>query len=104
MNEILGALLGSFAGLAALLTAIWNIILTKKTKNDAETAALRELMYDSIESKCKTALLRGYVTADELESICRKHKIYHDGLKGNGYLDTLMAKVKSLPIVDGKEK
>jgi hypothetical protein len=32
------------------------------------------------------------------------HEVYHDKLKGNGYLDKVMSEVKALPVVERYEE
>lgn len=63
-------------------------------------------MYDRIKYLCKAHLDRGYIATNDLEDLERMHKIYHDDLKGNGFLDDLMNNVKKLPVnpvMPGKE-
>lgn len=60
--------------------------------------ALRILLYDRIKYLGRCYIEQGFVTADDLEDIVEMHKGYHDDLDGNGFLDTLMAQVKALPI------
>lgn len=60
--------------------------------------ALRILLYDRIKYLGRCYIEQGFIIADDLEDIVAMHKCYHDDLDGNGFLDTLMAQVKALPI------
>ncbi|MBR5714553.1 MAG: hypothetical protein IKX58_07200 [Clostridia bacterium] len=116
------------AGGAALITSVMTVIrwaierrAAKKDKNSmnidqriekiesdvkelregdmrALIAGVRSLLYSEIKDRAKTALAAGEVTAEELEDISRKHELYHGPLSGNGYLDTLMDKLRALPV------
>lgn len=61
-------------------------------------AGVRSLLYSEIKNSAKAALAAGEITAEELEDITRKHELYHGPLEGNGYLDTLMDKLRALPV------
>lgn len=74
--------------------------LTQKV--DALCVAVRELLYDRIKHLGKAYLDRGYISTEELEDFINMHKIYHNTLEGNGFLDEIVKQVKSLPIRDRK--
>ena len=65
---------------------------------DNLTIAMRMLMYDRIKHLGNSYLKRGYISSEELADLIEMHRVYHDALKGNGFLDTLMEKVKALPV------
>lgn len=71
-------------------------------KVDAICVAVRELMYDRIKHLGKAYLDRGYISTEELEDFINMHKIYHNTLEGNGFLDEIVRQVKALPIRDRK--
>lgn len=90
---------------AALVSGLFSIVLwkmnrkaTKEDKADDIKVALRILLYAEIKSLGKKYIERGYITSEELEDIIAMHRVYHDNLHGNGFLDSIMAQVKSLPI------
>lgn len=56
----------------------------------------RTLLYDRIKHLAKTYIKRGYITVEEYEDLKRMHKVYHDDLNGNGFLDYLMEDVDKL--------
>lgn len=60
----------------------------------------RTILYDRIKHLGKSYIARGYITMEELEDLERMHRVYHDKdkLNGNGFLDGLMATVRSLPL------
>ena len=62
------------------------------------TIAQRTQMYNLIKKDGKSYLARGSITSEELEDLIDSHRVYHDVLKGNGFLDSLMDKVKRLPV------
>jgi len=91
------------------ISGIFNIITWKLNRNacleDAEakgdsdtTAGLRILLYDRIKHLGKRYILDGEISAEDLEDLIAMHKVYHDNLSGNGFLDSVMAQVKRLKI------
>lgn len=60
--------------------------------------ASRMQFYSMIKHRCKKYIERGWITSDELEDLIEEHKVYHNELDGNGFLDELMAQAKNLPI------
>lgn len=95
--DILLAVLGSSA-MASLVSGIFNLITTKKAKDDSLEAGVRILLYDRIKHLSTKYIEQKYVTADALEDLVKMHNVYHNALKGNGFLDDIMAQVKKLPI------
>lgn len=69
-----------------------------KDKLENLTIAQRTQMYNLIKKDGKSYLARGSITSEELEDLIDSHRVYHDVLKGNGFLDSLMDKVKRLPV------
>ena len=69
----------------------------KKTLDNL-TIAMRMLMYDRIKHLGNTYLDRGSISSEELADLLAMHKVYHEALNGNGFLDTVMDKVKALPV------
>lgn len=59
---------------------------------------VRTLMYDRIKHLANSYLKRGWITSEELEDLIAMHSVYHNELKGNGFLDSLMDRVKMLPV------
>lgn len=74
--------------------------LTQKV--DALCVAVRELLYDRIKHLGKAYLDRGYISTEELEDFLSMHRIYHNTLEGNGFLDEIVRQVKALPIRERK--
>lgn len=62
------------------------------------TVAMRTQMYDRIKHLGNSYLKKGFITSEELADLIEMHRVYHNTLKGNGFLDTLMEKVKALPV------
>jgi hypothetical protein len=90
---------------AALVSGIFSIVLwkmnrkaTKEDKADDTKVALRILLYDRIKHLGRDYINRGEISSEDLEDIISMHKVYHDNLNGNGFLDSIMAQVKNLPI------
>lgn len=83
---------------SAIINALLAARREKRQKETGVSAGVRMLLYDRIKHLGKAYIQRGSVTSDELEDMIARHKIYHDDLAGNGFLDTLMDSVRSLPI------
>lgn len=56
----------------------------------------RTILYDRIKHLAKSYIKRGWISVEEYEDLKRMHKVYHDELEGNGFLDALMAEVDQL--------
>ncbi|MCD7805456.1 MAG: hypothetical protein LUH03_10025 [Oscillospiraceae bacterium] len=95
--EIAVAIIGSGA-LSALISGIFNLVQTKRAKKSGLSAGVQILLYDRIKYLCKSHLERGYIATNDLDDLERMHKIYHDDLDGNGFLDDLMSSVRRLPL------
>lgn len=65
---------------------------------DSLIVADRAILYDRIKHLAKSYLSRGYITVEEYEDLKRMHKVYHDDLNGNGFLDTIMQRVANLEV------
>lgn len=108
MEVILG-ILGSSV-IATIISGIFALIQNKQKtdiKSVEELQATQEILkqglqwvlYDRIKYLCKEHISRGYIASNDLEDLERMHKVYHDGLGGNGYLDDLMQAVRRLRII-----
>ncbi len=95
--EIIIAIIGSGA-LSAIISGLFGLAQTKKAKKNGVTAGVQQLLYDRIKFLCKAHLERGYIATNDLDDLERMHKIYHDDLDGNGFLDDLMAAVRRLDV------
>jgi hypothetical protein len=56
----------------------------------------RTILYDRIKHLAKAYIRRGWIYMEEYEDLDRMHKVYHDELEGNGFLDTVMTEVRKL--------
>ena len=94
---IIVAIIGS-----GVLNTILNYAISAREKKKDDTSgiqnSLRLLMKDRLLFLCGHYINQGWIYEDELEDLMAMHKCYHDDLKGNGYLDELMKRVKSLEI------
>lgn len=95
------AIIGSSA-FSAFISGIFMLISNRRKRETNEQAGLMALLYDRIKYLCKEHISRGYIASNDLEDLERMHKIYHDKLNGNGFLDDLMKVVRSLKIVPAK--
>ena len=77
---------------------------TLNQKVDALCVAVRESLYDRIKYLGKSFLEHGYISTEDLEDFLSMHKIYHDTLSGNGFLDEIVRQVKALPIKEKPQK
>lgn len=92
---------------AALVAGIFSAYQRRRDKKDASkktTEDLKEAMrmqyYKSIKRSAKEYIARGYITTEELEDLTEEHRIYHDTLSGDGFLDHLMQHVHAIPVHD----
>lgn len=99
MKDIVLAIIGSGA-LSALVSGLMARNTLAKKTDQGVRAGVRQLLYDRIKWEGKKYIADGHLTSDELEDLSRMWSIYHTDLGGNGFLDSLMAKVKNLPIQD----
>lgn len=101
------ALGGGFS--AAFVSGVIQLILWKLNRkaakedkeNDSDKCIKRAvciILYDRIKYLGRHHIDDGFIIADDLEDIMAMHKCYHDDLDGNGFLDSVMAQVKALPI------
>ena len=88
----------SSGAFSAIVNAILAARREKRQKETGVSAGVRMLLYDRIKHLGKAYIQRGSVTSDELEDLIAMHKIYHDDLGGNGFLDALMGSIRALPI------
>lgn len=63
---------------------------------NALIVADRTILYDRIKHLAKSYIKRGWVSVEEYEDLKRMHKVYHDELGGNGFLDDIMRTVSKL--------
>ena len=99
---LLGMVLSSTV-VSALITGFWATKREKKKSHHGVHSGVRVLLYDRIKFLGKAYIAKGSVEPDALEDLIDMHKIYHDELEGNGFLDKIMADVRALPVV-GKER
>lgn len=85
---------GAFVSILNLLFNIWK---EKRDKESGIAAGVRIILYDRIKWFGKKHIEAGYISQEDLEDLITMHKIYHDELDGNGYLDAVMDNVKHLP-------
>lgn len=88
----------SSGAFSAIVNGILSAQREKRQKETGVSAGVRMLLYDRIKHLGKAYIQRGSVTSDELEDLIAMHKIYHDDLGGNGFLDALMGSIRALPI------
>ena len=123
MDVLLELLKSAFgAGIVAGLFGVWQWWLNRKAQKEDKAAdarvvncaargaeieklqktvnalvvADRAILYDRIKHLAKTYIKRGYITVEEYEDLKRMHKVYHDDLLGNGFLDSIMEEVDKL--------
>lgn len=121
--DIVIAILGGSMG-AAIVTGLSNLIQWRlnrgAAKEDKQAAqqtaeaqrlnsianALRLLLYNDIKHQSKQYIRDKSITTEDLEDILEMHRLYHDDLGGNGFLDSVIHQVRKLPIAEceGGEK
>lgn len=102
--ETVYAVIGGAAG-AALISGLFSVWLWRLNHGNNQTEvelaiceALQLLLLDKI-----MYLGQKYIDADEVDFDDRRrlnkmHKVYHDGLHGNGDADNIMTAVNALPL------
>ena len=95
-----GAAASAVAGVFSVITWKLNRKASKEDKSDDITSGLRMLLYDRIKYLGKSYIARGNIHTEELEDLIAMHNVYHNKLRGNGFLDELMIQVRRLPIIE----
>lgn len=70
--------------------------MEQQNKNQSE--ALKYIMYDRIRFLGQAYIAEGKIDFDDRRILNAMHKVYHNGLNGNGDLDELMKAVNALPL------
>lgn len=96
-TQIIVAVIGSGL-LTTVINRIFNFIDRRAELRSGVTHGLRLVLKDRLRFLCTRYIEQGWIYEDELEDLISMHSAYHDTLKGNGYLDELMGRVKHLPI------
>lgn len=109
-DTVLVALVGLLAALlGSLITQLGEGIRQKRKRKyekddgkDADIEALKSgqkwLLYDRIRYLGQHYISAGSVDFDDRRILNEMHKVYHNGLGGNGDLDVLMRDVNALPL------
>jgi len=92
-TAIIVAVLGS-----GLLSTIINRLFDWWDKKNGTQNGVRLILKDRLRFLCARYIEQGWIYEDELEDLVMMHNCYQKSLKGNGYLDSLMARVQSLEI------
>lgn len=98
MEGIIIAILSSGA-LSAAVSGLINIWQKKQEKDSSLIISERQTYYRRIKGDCEKYIAAGEIPADKLEDLIEDHRIYHDVLYGNGFLDDLMAEVKTVKVI-----
>lgn len=67
-------------------------------QNKIQSEALKYIMYDRIRFLGQAYIAEGKIDFDDRRILNSMHKVYHNGLNGNGDLDELMKAVNALPL------
>lgn len=97
--QIALALIGSSA-LSTLISCIFAYVTSRRKKDDAVIVGLRTLLYMHLKREGRAYIEAGEISSDDLEDFMKMHEVYHTGLGGNGFLDSVVKQVRSLKIVD----
>ena len=95
--DIAIAIIGSGA-LSAVISGLFALASARQKKDQGVQAGVRIILYDRIKFLGTRYIAAGEVGGEDLEDLIQMHKIYHDDLEGNGYLDKVMADVQKLKI------
>ena len=100
---IIVAVLGSSA-LASIISGIFSIVASKKKTENGVEAGVLILLYDRIKHLGTEYIRNEKVTYDEYEDLLKMHSVYHNDLKGNGFLDSVMKQVAQLQKYEEERK
>lgn len=92
-TAIIVAVLGS-----GLLSTVINRLFDWWDKRNGTQNGVRLILKDRLRFLCARYIEQGWIYEDELEDLVMMHNCYQKSLKGNGYLDSLMARVQNLEI------
>lgn len=90
--------LSKIEGFESQLTSVTVLLESLNDKQDLQNTGLCEMLRDRITYLCGVAIRNGGIRCEDLATLQRMHKVYHD-LGGNGFLDNLMARVAALPLI-----
>lgn len=96
-SAMIVAVLGSGL-LSTIVTQIISAINKRRDKKSGMTAGIRLIIKDRVRYLAVKYIDQGWIYVDELEDIVALWGCYHNELNGNGFLDSLMAQVKALPV------
>ena len=110
--DILIAIIGGGVG-AAVVTVVGQLLTARQArkyaKEDTETeelSALKQgmkwLLYDRIRFLGLAYIEGGAVDFDDRRVLREMHRVYHEGLGGNGDLAIIMRQVDDLPLKEDK--
>lgn len=97
------AVIGSGA-LASCVTIIGNLVTRKLDGNSIVVIGLAGLYKERIKYLGNRYIGEKEITNEELSDLELLYDIYHTKLKQNGHLDTIMSKVRTLPINNTKRR
>lgn len=98
MEGIIIAILTSGA-LSAVVSGLMNMWQKKQEKDSSLIVAERQTYYRRIKGDCEKYIAAGEIPSDKLEDLIEDHRIYHDVLYGNGFLDDLISEVKNVKVL-----
>ena len=67
-----------------------------RTMVEGLIVAERVSQYDRIKHLAKSYIKRKWISVEEYEDLKQMHSVYHNELKGNGFLDEIMEEVNKL--------
>lgn len=97
LTTIIVAIIGSGL-LNTLLGYLVSAHQKKQEENSDVNKALRLIMKDRLRFLCMHYINQGWIYEDELDDLIAMHNCYHNDLKGNGFLDSQMQRVKNLEV------
>ena len=83
---------------SGVLSTIINRLFSWWDDKSGMRNGIRLILKDRLRFLAVRYIEQGWIYEDELEDLVAMHNCYHHALKGNGYLDDLVARVKSLEI------
>lgn len=93
----------SSSALSALISGIFNLISSSKKSRQGVDKGVQLILLGEIKRQGREYIEQGYISAEDLEAYNEMYECYHKprsegGLGGNGFAESVYAKVKGLEI------
>ena len=100
MHDVILALIAGIfsAGFFGFLQFLISRKSTRTEEDETEREALRYMMLYIIEDTASKILAKESITLQQKQMLHKWHKLYHEGLGGNGDASVMMELIDALPV------